>query len=290
MSVMNNSLISGGGRFGPSPNSVVANVMDGGQLAFGPLLRNLDANTPLVLPPLQLVVTHVPTFFTYLDMGPEIFKALFETHLVSMDGLGITYTMETDGTPVGRDGQMMMVPTKQTRTQLSPTATWPEKIGNVVYNFGRTWMNGIRDVDTQASSMAGIIASGNTLPPHVASMYSADFMFIQYDPTYRPENIIDAFAMTNVFPTDIGETGYQLNAIESNRPDRTFTFTGVVQHNNNTVTIAKQLASLTNLHTINYQDAHPIAESVESAVRGMGAEYLASNFMHNFTNTNGFVS
>lgn len=290
MPTMDNSLIAGGGRFGPSANAYIANVTDGGQQAFGPLLRNLDANTPTVFLPLQLVVTHVPTFFTYLDNGPEIFKALFETHLISMDGLDITYTMETDGTPVGRDGQQMLVPTRHTRSQLTPTATWAEKIGNVVFNFGRTWMNAIRDVDTQASSMAGIISSGSTLPPHVASMYSADFMFIQYDTTYRPENIIDAFALTNVFPTDIGGTNYQLNTIETHRPDRTFTLSGIVQHNNNSVNIAKQLAALTNLHTINFQDAHPIAESIERAVSGMGAEYLAANFMANFTNNNGFVS
>lgn len=291
MPIMDGSLISGGGRFGPSPNAPIANVVDGGQLGFGPLLINLDANTPLVLPPLVVTVLHVPTFFTYIPSGPQIFKSLFETHMTTMDGVDLTYSMETDGTPVGRDGQQMMVPTKQTRSQLTPTCTWSEKIGNVIYNFGRTWMNAIRDPDTQASSMAGIIASGNALPPHVASMYSADILLTQFDSTYRPENIIDAICLTNFMPTDIGPTGYSMSVVDGpRRPDRTFSFTCVAQHNNNTVNVAKSVATLTNLHRINFQDAYPLATSIESNISGMGAEYLAANYMNNFTNNNGIVS
>lgn len=289
MARMNGSLIANGGRFGATPNSYIANVVDGGQLGFGPLLKNLDANTPPVFLPMQLVVTHVPTFFNYIDNGTEIFKALFETHLLSMEGLDFGYSMEIDGTPVGRDGQLQNVPTKQVRSQISPTALWPEKIGNVVYNLGRIWMNAMHDIDTQASSMAGIIPAGTTLPPLVASMYTADIMMIQYDSTYRPENIIDAFALTNFFPTEIGSPGYQLNATETHRPDRNFTFTCIVQHNNNTVAVAKSLATLTNLHTINYQDAHPIATSIESELQGEGMQRLVAQQLSTFRNYNGTV-
>lgn len=290
MARMNNSLIANGGRFGPSPNSFIANIEDGGQLGFGPLLKNLDANTPVVHLPLQLVVTHVPTIFNYIPGGVEIFKALFETHLVSMEGLDFAYSMETDGTPVGRDGQQQMVPTKQVRSQISPTANWPEKIGNVVYNMGRVWMNAMHDVDTQASSMAGIIPAGTTLPPLVASMYSADIMLIQYDSTYRPENIIDAFALTNFFPTEIGSPGYSLNATETSMPQRSFTFSCIVQHNNNTVAVAKNLATLTNLHRVNYQDAHPIAQSIESELQGTGMESQVANYLSQFRNQNGTIA
>lgn len=290
MAVMNSSLIANGGPFAASPTSYIANVQDGGQLGFGPLLQNLDANTPPVYLPLQLIVTHVPTFFNYIPNGPEIFKALFETHLVSMDGLDFSYSMEIDGTPVGRDGQLQNVPTKHVRSQISPTAMWPEKIGNVVFNLGRLWMNAMHDIDTQAASMAGIIPVGTSLPPLVASMFSADLMFIQYDSTYRPENIIDAFALTNFFPTEIGSPGYALNAIESHRPDRNFTFTCITQHNNNTVAVAKSLATLTNLHQVNYQDALPIAQSVEAAIAGDGMAYQAAEYLSGFTNLDGAIS
>lgn len=286
MARMTNGLVTNGGRFGPSPSSFVANVVEGGQLGFGPLLKNLDAATPPVFLPLQLVVTHVPGVFQYLDNGIEVFKALFETHLLSMDGLDFVYSMDVDGTPVGRDGQVMNVPTKQVRSQISPTATFPEKIGNLIYNVGRFWMNSIHDPDTQASSLAGLVPQGAVLPPMVASMYTADMFFIQYDSTYRPENIIDAFAITNMFPTEIGSPGYTLNQTEAHRLDRTFNFTGIVQHNNNTVAIARQLATLTNLHTINYQDAHPIATSIEAELNNQGLSRLVSEQLRNFRNMN----
>jgi hypothetical protein len=290
MARMNSSLIANGGRFSSTPSGYIANVVDGGQLGFGPNLPNIDANTPPVFLPLQLVVTRIPTFFSYIQDGPAIFKALYETHLVSFEGLDFNYSMEVDGTPVGKDGQVQNVPTKQVRSQISPTAMWPEKIGNMVFNFHRLWFNMMRDIDTQAASMAGVIPAGTTLPPHVASMYSADFMFIQYDSTYRPENVIDAFALTNVFPTEIGSPGYQLNVTETHRPDRNVTFTCIVQHNNNTAAIGKQLAGLLNLHQVNYQDAIPIATSIESELQALGQSYTASEYLTQFTNLDGVVA
>lgn len=289
MPQMSGAILASGGKFGAGDNAYIANVADGGQLGFGPNLPNLDANTPPVFLPLQLIVTHVPTFFKYIPRGVEIFKALFETHLVSLEGLDFSYSMEIDGTPVGRDGQLQNVPTKQVRSQISPTAMWPEKIGNTVFNFGRVWMDAMHDVDTQASSMAGIIPAGTTLPPLVASMYAADIMLIQYDSTYRPENIIDAVALTNFFPTEIGSPGYQLNAVETHRPDRNFTFTCITQHNRNTVAVAKSIATLLQLHRVNYQEALPIARQIESEISGEGMEYNLQKYLSQFRNIDGDI-
>lgn len=289
MPVMDNSLIAGGGAFATTPTSYTANVADSGQLGFGPVLPNLDGNTPQVYLPLQFVVTHVPGMFNYIPGASAFFKALFETHMVSMEGLDFQYAMENEGTPVGRDGQMMNVPTRHTRSQITPTATWGEKIGNPVFNMHHVWANGMHDVDTQAASLAGIVASGTTLPPHVASMYAADILAIQYDTTMRPENIIDAFWMTNVFPTDYGSPGYQYNAIETHRPDRTVTYHTVVQHNHNTVAVAKQVAGLLNLHAINYQDANPIARQIDSQLSGQGLQAQVANILSGFSNLDGNV-
>lgn len=290
MARMNSSLIANGGRFASSPSGYIANVVDGGQLGFGPNLPNLDANTPPVFLPLQLTVLRIPNFFNYIPDGPAIFKALYETHLVSFEGLDFNYSMEVEGTPVGRDGQVMNVPMKQVRSQISPVAMFPEKIGNLVWNLHKLWFNMMRDIDTQAASMAGVIPAGTTLPPHVASMYSADFLFTQFDGTYRPENIIDAFALTNVFPTEIGSPDYKLNVTETHRVDRSITHTCVVQHNNNTVAVAKNIAGLLNLHQVNYQDAIPIATSIESSLSGLGMEYNAAQYLSQFQNLDGIVA
>jgi hypothetical protein len=282
MSQMNGSLIANAGAFGSGDNSYIANIIDGGQNGFGPILPNLDANTPAVYLPLQIIVTHVPTIFKYIPGGVSIFKSLFETSMVSLEGLDFQYTMEVEGTPVGRDGQMQNVPTKQVRSQISPVGLWPEKIGNLVFNMFRIWMNAMRDPDTQASSMAGIIPAGTTLPPLVASMFSADIMCIQYDTTMRPENIIDAFALTNFFPTDIGSPGYQYNTTEVHRPDRSITFTCITQHNRNVTAAAKNIASLLNLHQINFQDALPVAQSIEAEISGEGLERQVAEILETF--------
>jgi hypothetical protein len=290
MGQMRGSLIANGGAFAATPSSFTANVVEGGQLGFGPLLANLDANTPQVHLPLQFVVTHVPTFFQYIKDGPAIFKALFETHLQSMDGLDFNYQMETEGTNAGRDGQQQLVPTRQTRTQITPSASWgSEKIGNVIYNMHRTWMNAMHDVDTQASSMSGFIAPGQALPPHVASMFAADIFAIQYDTTMRPENIIDAFCMTNFFPIDMGGHGYQYNSQEVHRPERTVNYSCIVQHNNNTVNVAKSLATLSNLHRVNYQDALPVAQQIEDNLVGEGMARQVNDYLSRFQNLDGAV-
>lgn len=289
MPVMPGSLISNGGSFGSTPTSPIANVRDGGQLGFGPNLPNLDANTPLVLMPLQFTVLHAPSFLDFIPNGVAIFKALFENHLVSMDGLEFSHTMDTEGTPSGRDGQMQMVPVRHARSQITPTCVWPEKLGNLLWNFGKLWMNVMKDVDTQASSMAGVVPSGTILPPHVSSMFSADILATQFDTTMRPENIVDAFIMTNFFPTDIGSPDYRYNALESHRPDRSFTFTTIVQNNNNTVAVAKSIATLTNLHLVNYQDAIPAATSIESQLSNEGMVHTVSEFLSQFQNLDGVV-
>ena len=289
MPVMPSSLIANGGRFGSTPTSPIANIREGGQLGFGPNLPNLDANTPLVLLPLQIVVTHVPGIFNYIPNGVEIFKAIFETNMLSMEGLDFSYSMEVEGTPVGRDGQMQNVPMRQVRSQISPTATFPERIGQLIFNTGKFWFDMMHDVDTQAASMAGVVPGGVTLPPMVASMYSADIMGIQYDTTYRPENIVGAFFMTNFFPTEIGSPDYRFNVNESHRPDRTFTFTTVVQHNRNVTAAAKAIARLTNLHLVNYQDALPIATDIEAQLQGEGTQHLVSEYLSKFKNLDGNI-
>ena len=283
MPTMTDALVTTGGQFAPTDNSYMANLIAGGQLGFGPNLPNLDANTPAVYLPLQIIVTHVPTIFTYIPNGTAYIKSIFETQMVSMEGIDFAYTMDVEGTPVGRDGQMQNVPIRQQRSQISPVCLWPEKIGNPIFNMGRFWMNCMRDVDTQASNLAGLVSSSTTLPPLVASMYAMDIFCIQYDSTMKASNIIDAFAITNMFPTDIGSPGYQYNATEAHRPDRSFTFTGIVQHNRNTLATAINLANLVDLSSVNFNEALPIATTVEAAIASEGLAYQMSEFLSNFT-------
>lgn len=282
MARMKNSLITGGGRFGPTDDSYIANIEDGGQNGFGPLLKNLDAATPPVWLPAQIVVIRAPTVFEYIPNGVRFFKALFETHCISMTGLDVQHSMETDGTPVGKDGQQLLVPTKHVRTQISPNGTWAEKIGNVVWNTFLFWMNAMHDIDTQAASLAGLVPRSTILPPHVLSMWSADLLIIQHDGTYRPENVQAAMALTNFFPTDIGSPDIQFNVTETHRPDRSVTFSTLVQMNNNVMALARTVANMIRLNQVNYQDADAIAESVDAKLANMGQAYHVSQYLDRF--------
>ena len=282
---MNSALLANGGRFGPSENAFAANVVDGGQLGVGPILRNLDANTPPVFLPMTPVVMHVPTIFTYIPDGIKIFKALWETQLKNFDGFEPSYQMETEGVNVGRDGQQQMAPVRQTRSQITPSATWDEKIGNIIFNMGRFWFNMTRDVDTQASNMARLF-KGQSVPPVVASMYSMDLLLIQHDSTMDPENIVDAYYLTNMFPTDIGSAGYTANPQESKILERQFSFTAVVQHNNNVVAAAKNVSRLLNLHTIDFQNALPIAETLSVELSSSGLAHHLATQIDQFRNLN----
>lgn len=284
MAAMDNALNPNGGRFAPLPDQYAANIIDSGQLGFGPMLRNLDGNTPPVFTSMEVIVTHVPEIFRMVPNGAAFFKAWLELNLVSMDGVDPTYSMDVEGVQVGRDGQQMMVPMKQTRAQLTPSTLTNEKVGNVIWNAGRFWFDNMRHIDTQHATLAALVASGATFPPHVMSMYAADIMLIQHDTTRRPENIIDAMWLTNFFPTDIGSPGYQVNVAEVHRPDRTFTYTCVMQQNANTKAMARRLASITQLHTVDFDYATPLGDGLDPGLENMGQAYQASTWLSNFTN------
>jgi len=285
MTYQPNALLANGGRFGASPNSVIANLFDSGQTGFGPILTNLDANTPLVLPTLDVTVVTVPKVFQYIQNGPALFKTLFETHMTQMSGLEIEHTIESETVPIGRGGHVQHAPTRQVRSQPTPTCTWPEKLGNIIWNFGRLWANLIRDPDTQAATLSDIIPATTALPPHVASMFGAEILLTQYDPTYRPENILDAIFLTNFMPSNLGSHGYTFDVNQVSRPDREFQFTCIAQCNNNTVAVAKEVAKAKQLHRINYQNANPVATGIDSSLRGEGMERLMTQ-LNNFRNMN----
>lgn len=244
--------------------SIAGNVILGGQLGFGNNLPNIDAATPLVLRPIVPIITHVPTMFTnYAPNLALILKGLVETQTRSIDGIDLQYTIDPGTTPAGQDGQELNVPTNAKRAQVNPQFVLPELGGNLVWNFFRTWMRMIKDPDTQASSLAGLIG-GSILTPHVLSMYTMDMLFIQYDTTLQPQNIIDGYFITSMWPNDIGTAGFKKQIGQSEVVERTIAFHGVLQHNDNTRSVAQNIAQLLQLHTIDYNYATPIATSIEN--------------------------
>lgn len=274
MSVMTNPFLPQGMVF-PNSGTTFGNIIDGGQLGFGNNLPNVDAATPLVMRPIVPIVMHAPTMFDYIPGLANVMKALIETHTKSIDGIDIQYTMDSGTTPAGQDGQERNVPTNAKRAQVNPQFVFPELNGNLVWNAFRTWMRLIKDPDTQASSLAGIVSGTTSLSPHILSMYTMDILFIQYDTTLRPENIIDGYFITSMWPNDIGTAGYKKQIGSSEVLERTVAMHGVLQHNPNTLIAAQNVAQLLQLHLIDYNYAAPVSATMDSGLDTMGLQHTA---------------
>jgi hypothetical protein len=282
MNISPNGLITNAGQLAATDTSTMADIVNGAQLGYGPNLPQIDGATPLVLSPIVPIVTHIPTMLANVQYAPEILKALVERHAKEISGIDFGYQLESSSTPVGQDGQELHMPTNSKRTQVNPTFTWQEITGNLVWNFIKNWIEMIKQPDTQASSLTAIDL-GDPMLPMLMSSFTMDIIFIQFDPTFRPENIIDAFFVTNMWPTETGMIGAKRQIGHSEMVDRTIAFNGVLQHNRNTKVAGQIIADALGLHRSNYDFAVPITTSVDPALSGMGLDYETQQNLATFS-------
>lgn len=238
-------------------SGTVANVSRSGQNGTGVRLTKLDGATPLAFNPCIPLVLTVPTMWNKFPQKQEILRALMETHARNISGINFSYALETDPKQIGHDGQQMDTPTKSTRSQPSPSATFTEYTGNIIYNFFKDWIFDIQHPDTNASGLPAMGVENSDMPGWTMSAYAMSMLFIQPDPTGLPERIIDAFIICNMFPKDIGEIGFERQLGTTTIPERTINFTGIVQHNNNTKELGIRMMKLLGLHRINYSNSLP---------------------------------
>ena len=264
------SIIRNAGRIASTPDSSIANLTTGAQLGLGPHLAHLDAATPMVLNPIVPIVTHSPTMFRGIPHFDDVLKSLIEKHAKSISGIDFEYTLEGSPTPVGHDGQQMYMPTQSRRSSVTPQFTWQDVYGNLIWNFFSNWIKMVRHPDTQASTLGGI--EGGEIAPQLMSSFSMDVMFIQFDPTMQPENIIDAFMITSMWPQQSGMAGFQRTPGEVTMPERSVSFYGVLQHNINTKRTAKQIAEVIGMHRVDYNVAVPIAKQISSRLTNKGIQ------------------
>ena len=195
---------------GVSPDQLVANLARSGQLGTGIRFTKLDGATPAVFNPVVGVVLQVPSMWDRWPRLQEMLRAIMETHAKSITGIDFGYKLETQETIVGHDSQSMMVPTRTTRGSVSPSATFAEYPGLPIYNLFRTWMFNIQHPDTNMSILPAQISDTAEIPAWFMTAYSMSMLFIQYDPSGLPDRIYDAMIICNMFPTDIGDIGFEL--------------------------------------------------------------------------------
>jgi hypothetical protein len=273
MSALTQAFLNKVGSVAAGETTKLANIPLGGQLGVGARLPMLDAVTPQVFTPVVAVVTHTPTMFKAMDKADSILKALVERHAKSITGIDFGYTLEAASTMTFSDGQELQMPTHSKRTAISPSIVYPEIQGNLAWQFHKMWLTTIRNPDTQASALAAL-GQDNDLNPMVFSAFSMDICFIQFDPTMKPENIIDGFMVTNMWPLETGNFGLQREIGTTQTQDRTIPYAGIMQHNKRTFRAAQDIATALGLHKANFDNAPSIATQIEERLtdKGVSAE------------------
>lgn len=243
------------------------------QLGMGINAPMLDVATPCSFTPAVIVVTSVPEMYYEADRATpsvmaQLTKDLMESHAKSVSGIDFEYTLGVDTSAnVGMDGQMFGVPGKTTRSQVNPSFVFTELSGNLVWNWAKKWVWDIQHPDTNAS-MAQVRFPG----AYTMSAYAASFMVIQFDPTMRPDRIIDAAHFVNVFPTGTGTIGFERTIGTVKVPERTIPFNAIVQHNPYIKSLAIGIAERLQLHKHNYNVAPPNKLTVDYRLGDLGLE------------------
>ena len=238
------------------------------QLGSGLNAPMLDVATPCTFTPVVIVVTSLPAMYV-VDGQPTrmgwIIKDLIESHAKSVTGIDFGYSLSTQEAPIGHDGQQMAAPGKTTRTQVSPSFVFSELGNNIVWSTFKRWLWDMNNPDTNAG-MTNVVYPG----AWTMSAYAMSMMAIQFDPTMRPDHIIDAAHYANVWPTGTGDIGFQRVIGTVQHPERTIPMTAIVQHNDYIKTIAMTIAEQLALHKHNYNIAPPYKDRVDKSISEMG--------------------
>lgn len=250
---------------GVSQQVQLPNIGAGGQLGFGGNFPMLDVATPAVFIPTVLVVLSTPDMYPADHPMTHLIKEMIEQLPKTVSGIDFGYQLATGESIAGRDGQNLAVPTKSTRSAVSPSFTFQELNGNIIWNVIRKWIWDISHPDTDVSQ--GQIENPGA---YVMSTYAMTMMAIQFDPTMRPDHIIDAAIYTNMFPTNTGDIGFERTIGTNKTMERSISFTAIVQHNPYIKTLAKAIASQLKLHTVNYDLATPTRTEVSKTLTNMG--------------------
>ncbi|CAK9254165.1 unnamed protein product [Sphagnum jensenii] len=271
---------------GASQTDYVGDIINGAQLGFGPNLPQIDGATPLTLMPIIVIVTRTPSMFSGIDNAEALLKAMIERYAKEITGIDFGYTLAGQPQPVGQDGQEMHMPTDSKRTSVAPSITYPEAVGNIIWNFHRNWIWMIKQPDTQASILAAMTGN-NTLLPQQFSSFTMDICCIQFDSTMLPSNIVDAWFITNMWPQETGMFGAKKQIGHTEMPDRTISYYGIVQHNTNTKIAGINIANQLNLHQVNYDFSTPVDQSFDPTTSTGGLYESTSEAIAAYTDPNG---
>ncbi len=246
----------------------ITKAIGNGQLGVGVKAPALDVATPLVLPPAVIVVLQVPGMYTvdgYRTAMAAAIKDMFESHAKNVTGIEVSYTLDAIGDSTMHDGQNFQAPGKTKRAAVNPSFTFTEITGNLYWNIIKKWITDINNPDTYAIGANTVVNGGWTM-----SAYSMTIAVIQPDVTGRPDRILDASIICNMFPQGTGEFGMSREIGNMKPMDRSFTFSGIQQHNSYTKQIGKLIMQKLSMHELDFDWAPPQRDIWTSNLDNLG--------------------
>lgn len=239
-------------------------------LGIGVNAPMLDVATPAVYMPATIVVLRLPLMYLNPDGTPspmgETLKVLLESHAKSVSGLDVSITTDSvDGGPVGHDGQQWQMPGKTKRSQPSPSFTFQELTGGIIWKFFRAYACDMNDPDTNACMTELNFPHGWT-----SSVFSFSFMAIQFDPTGRPDRIMHAIEYANCWPQGVDGAGIERQIGTANSRERSITFNAIAFENEYVTYLAQKIAESLQIHKARYTMAPPPSSEIDESIAEMG--------------------
>lgn len=190
-----------GGVAGQAPT---LNLALGGQHGWSPNLSEYLNNQAYVSRPAYCLVLEVPEMFKYLPNGASwqaAFKAMFELHAYSFEGLDAELKVETDTHDVGGAGEKQHEVVNVTRAASTPKFSYVEKYGRPIQILHEYWIRyGLMDPDTKYAMLNSLGVAN--VKDMLADWYSATLLFVVPDPLHK--TVDRAWITTNVFPMGAG--------------------------------------------------------------------------------------
>lgn len=251
--------------------TIITKAIGNGQLGIGVKAPALDVATPLVLPPAIIVVLQVPAMYTVggnVSTMALAIKDMFESHAKSVTGINIDYSLEAQEGITMHDGQTFQAPGKTKRAAQNPAFTFSEITGNLYWNIIRKWITDINNPDTYSIGANVHVAGGWTM-----SAYSMTIAVIQPDVTGRPERILDCSIICNMFPQGTGEYGIERTISTIQTRERSFTFSGIQQHNAYTKQLGKIIMEKLSMHKLDFDWAPPQRDVWTKSLVDTGLEF-----------------
>ena len=224
----------------------------GGQFGWAPSLAEWVSTQAYISRDVVCFVLEAPKFFQLMP-NPEkwvsALKALMEVHTITIEGLNMGLTVDTEEHPFGGAGEMMEEYTNVTRARSQVTTTVRDKYGLPIANFLRDWISyGLMDADTKYA----LIGTRPDAPEDMlADWYSMTCLFTEPDPTHRRP--LKTWIGTGMFPKNTGDIIGRKDKVGGGQgQETTIEWTGIYQSGIGPNKLAQKL-----LDSVNFVGANP---------------------------------